>query len=265
MSKKEKPKKKEEIKKEEKKEEEHHVSPFSPKMIGIIADEVAKAVMKTLPRRRDGKRKKKPKKIENAIFLDTSAIIDGRIFDMASLKLFNGTFVVIESVLLELKHIADSPEEVKKEKGRKGLLLLDKLKKAKGVKVEVLSSDQEKNFDLEKIREVDEKLIKISKAERGKIITCDFNLEKKASISGVTAININTLANLLKVRAIPGEVFTIKLLHKGKDTTQGVGYFDDGTMVVVENASFDIGKLIEVKVIRVIQTTAGRILFAKKQ
>ena len=134
----------------------------------------------------------------------------------------------------------------------------------KGIKVEVLSSDQEKNFDLEKIKEVDEKLIKIAKNEKGKIITCDFNLEKKASISGVTTININTLANLLKVRAIPGEVFSIKLVHKGKDSTQGVGYFDDGTMVVVENASFDIGKAVEVKVSRVIQTTAGRILFAKK-
>ena len=252
--------------KENKKEktQEQHISPFSPKMIGLIADEVAKTLIKTWPRRRRNGKKKKPKKIENPIFLDTSAIIDGRAFDMINLKIFNGTFVILESVLLELKHIADSPEEIKKEKGRKGLSLLERLKKTKGIKVEVLSSDQEKNFDLEKIKEVDEKLIKIAKNEKGKIITCDFNLEKKASISGVTTININTLANLLKVRAIPGEVFLIKLVHKGKDNTQGVGYFDDGTMVVVENASFDISKSVEVKVSRVIQTTAGRILFARK-
>src|SRR3990170_5521276 len=112
-----------------------HISPFSPKMIGLIADEVAKALMKTLPRRRKNGKKKKPKKIENPIFLDTSAIIDGRIFDMINLKIFNGTFVILESVLLELKHIADSLEEIKKEKGRKGLSLLDKLKKTKGIKV----------------------------------------------------------------------------------------------------------------------------------
>lgn len=247
------------------KKEATHISPFSPKMIGMIADEVAKTLMKTLPMRRGRKKKKKkPKKIENAIFLDTSAIIDGRVFDMINLKIFTGTFVILESVLLELKHIADSLEEIKKEKGRKGLSLLDKLKKTKEIKVDVLSADQERNFDLENIKEVDERLIKIAKVDKGKIITCDFNLEKKASISGVTTININTLANLLKVRAIPGEVFAIKLIHKGKDDTQGVGYFDDGTMVVVENASFDIGKSVEVKVSRVIQTTAGRILFAKK-
>ena len=259
------------VKKEEKlldkapdKKENEHISPFSPKMIGMIADEVAKALMKTLPRRRTNGKKKKPKKIENPIFLDTSAIIDGRAFDLINLKVFTGTFVVLESVLLELKHIADSPEEIKKEKGRRGLSFLDKLKKTKGVKVEVLSADQEKNLGLDKTKEVDEKLIKASKIEKGRVITCDFNLEKKASISGVSVININTLANLLKVRAIPGDAFPIKLLHKGKDTTQGVGYFDDGTMVVVENASNDIGKMIEVKVSRVIQTTAGRILFAKR-
>jgi len=247
------------------KTEEHHISPFSPKMIGMLADEVAKTLMKTLPMRRGGsKKRKKPKKIENPIFLDTSAIIDGRVFELINLKVFNGTFVVLESVLLELKHIADSPEEIKKERGRRGLSLLDKLKKTKGVKVEVFSADREKNYDLDKIKEVDERLIKISKAEKGKIITCDFNLEKKASISGVSAININTLASLLKIRAIPGESFSIKLLHKGKDTTQGVGYFDDGTMVVVENSSLDVGKTVEVMVSRVIQTTAGRILFAKK-
>jgi uncharacterized protein YacL len=245
-------------------ENPEHVSPFSPKMIGMIADEVAKAVMKTLPRRKSNGKKKKPKKIENSIFLDTSAIIDGRIFDMINLKVFYGTFVVLESVLLELKHIADSPDEIKKEKGRRGLSLLDKLKKTRGIKVEVLSADQEKSFDLQNIREVDERLIKVAKTEKGKIITCDFNLEKKASISGVNAININTLANLLKVRAIPGEAFAIKLLHTGKDASQGVGYFDDGTMVVVENGSAYIGKTVEVKVSRVIQTTAGRILFARK-
>jgi uncharacterized protein YacL len=252
------------VKNELDKSQDKHVSPFSPKMIGLIADEVAKTLMKTLPKRRVNGKRKKPKKIENPIFLDTSAIIDGRVFDIVNLKVFNGTFVILESVLLELKHIADSPDEIKKEKGRRGLSFLEKLKKTRGIKVEVLSSDKEKSFELDKVKEVDEKLIKIAKAEKGKIITCDFNLEKKANISGVTAININTLANLLKVRAIPGEAFFIKLLHVGKDITQGVGYFDDGTMVVVENGSVHVGETVNVRVIRVIQTTAGRILFTRK-
>ena len=247
-------------KKTEKKEE--HAFPLSPKMIALLADEVAKSLSRRFPRRQ--KKKKKAKKIENPIFLDTSAIIDGRIFDLINLRIFNGTFVVLESILLELKHIADSPDEVKKGRGRKGMEYLDKLKKNRAFKFKILSSDEEKNYELDKIKEVDERLIKVAKINKGKIITCDYNLEKKASISGVAAINIHTAANLLKVTAVPGESFDIKVLHKGKDVTQGVGYFDDGTMVVIENGSLDIGKTVKVMVSRVIQTTAGRILFAKK-
>lgn len=235
---------------------------FSPKVIALIADEVARR-LPSIPRSK--KRKKaKAKKIENPIFLDTSAIIDGRIFEVIKLKVFNGTFVILESILLELKHIADSQDTVKKERGRRGLEILEKLKKIRGIKVVVFSDSQEKALDLDKVKEVDEKLIKGSKSCKAKIITCDYNLEKKANISGITAINVNTLANLLKVTAIPGESFALKLLHKGKDVTQGVGYLDDGTMIVVENASENIGKNVDVVVSRVIQTTAGRILFAKK-
>jgi uncharacterized protein YacL len=243
------------------KKEERGLS-FSPKVIALIADEVAKR-LPSIPRSKK-KKKAKAKKIENPIFLDTSAIIDGRIFEVIKMKVFNGTFVILESILLELKHIADSQDTVKKERGRRGLELLEKLKKIRGVRVLVFSDSQEKALDLDKVKEVDEKLIKGSKSCKAKIITCDYNLEKKANISGITAINVNTLANLLKVTAIPGESFTLKLLHKGKDITQGVGYLDDGTMVVVENASENIGKNVDVVVSRVIQTTAGRILFAKK-
>ncbi|MFH1186549.1 MAG: TRAM domain-containing protein [Candidatus Levyibacteriota bacterium] len=235
---------------------------FSPNVIAMIADEVAKR-LPSIPRSKK-KKNAKAKKINNPIFLDTSAIIDGRIFEVISLKVFNGTFVILESILLELKHIADSQDLVKKERGRRGLSLLEKLKKTRGIKVTVFSDSQEKSLDLDKIKEVDEKLIKASKTCKARIITCDYNLGKKANISGITAINVNTLANLLKVTAIPGESFTIKLLHKGKDVTQGVGYLDDGTMIVVENASESIGKNVDIVVSRVIQTTAGRILFAKK-
>jgi uncharacterized protein YacL len=127
-----------------------------------------------------------------------------------------------------------------------------------------MSENEEKILGLDKLNEVDEKLIAASKLNKARIITCDYNLEKKASISGITAININTLANALKVTAVPGESLHINIQHVGKDATQGVGYLDDGTMIVVENSSFDIGKAVDVIVSRVIQTTAGRILFAKK-
>lgn len=238
-------------------------SVFSPKLIGILADEVAKTVIRRLPSFRRRKKRKKTKKIENAIFLDTSAIIDGRIFDITNLGLFTGTFVILESILLELKHIADSQDTVKRERGRKGLELLEKLKKTKGVRFMVMP-EGENGSESKNIKEVDEKLIHKTKMYKGRIITCDYNLEKKSSISGVAAININTLATLLKVRAVPGETLHIRLLHKGKEPTQGVGYLDDGTMIVVENAVEEIGKQIDVLVSRVIQTTAGRILFAKK-
>lgn len=244
--------------------EEKHSSPFSPKVVGLIADEVAKTVVRRLTPFRRTRKRKKIKKVENAIFLDTSAIIDGRIFDVISLGLFYGTFVILESILLELKHIADSQDTVRRERGRKGLELLDKAKKAKKVKF-IIQPDTEAEFLKDKnLKEVDERLIHAARLNKGKIITCDYNLEKKANISGITAINMNTLATSLKVRAVPGEALHIKILHIGKEATQGVGYLDDGTMIVVENASTELGKAIDVLVARVIQTAAGRILFAKR-
>ncbi|MBI2613447.1 MAG: TRAM domain-containing protein [Candidatus Levybacteria bacterium] len=236
-------------------------SPRFPKnFVSNLAEEVAKTLatrFRRLPNKKNKKQKKK--KIESPIFLDTSAIIDGRVFDVANLGLFTGTFVILESILLELKHIADSQDMVKRVRGRKGLDLLEKLKKSRRNKVIVLPDNEDfKN------KEVDEKLIDASRNYKGRIITCDYNLEKKAAISGVLPININTLANHLKITAVPGEALHISILHKGKEITQGVGYLDDGTMLVVENASDDLGKTVDVVVSRVIQTTAGRILFAKK-
>lgn len=241
---------------------------FTPGLIGMLADEVAKTVIQRLPSLLTTSRRKKPapvkktNKVEHAVFFDTSAIIDGRIFDLINLGLFYGVFVVTDSILLELKHIADSQDMVRRERGRKGLEYLEKLKKSKIVKMQVLPEEPLK--ETAKIKEVDERLIKIAKLHKGKIITCDYNLEKKANIEGVPAINVNAMANALKVRAVPGEALHIKVQHHGKDTTQGVGYLDDGTMIVVEQGSGEIGKMIDVVVARVIQTATGRILFAKK-
>ena len=239
-----------------------HRAGFSPKVIAQIADEVAKTILNSIPLvphtpRRNGK---KAKKIENAVFLDTSAIIDGRVFDVITLGVLSGQFVILESILSELKHIADSQDMVKRERGRKGLALLEKMRKTRGVKSIIVSDNGDKDQSIE----VDEKLINAARNYRGKLITCDYNIEKKAAISGIVAVNINHLATLLKIKAVPGESLHIRILHKGKDVTQGVGYLDDGTMLVVEHAASDIGHDIDVIVSRVIQTTAGRILFAKK-
>ncbi len=233
-----------------------------PKLVAALAEEVAKTVATHLPH--PTRQRKRSEKIENAVFLDTSAIIDGRIFDVINLGLLEAKFVILESILLELKHIADSQDVVKRERGRKGLERLDKLKKANGGKFLVLSENSTKRYGVDRIKEVDEKLIAVAKKNDGRLITCDYNLEKKASISGVKAVNVNTLANALKVIAVPGESLHIKIQHKGKDVTQGVGYLDDGTMIVVERASEYLGHEIDVLVSRVISTTAGRILFAKK-
>jgi uncharacterized protein YacL len=251
---------------QDKSEAEKRASAFTPNIIGAIADEVSKTLLNRLPgvMRSRARRKKvtKTKKIENAIFLDTSAIIDGRVFDVIYLGLLNGVVVITSHILLELKHLADTQNTVKRTRGRKGLEALETLRKAKQIKVIVLP--EENNKASEDKGEVDEKLIKAAKYHKGKIITCDYNLEKKASIDNVTAVNMNALANCLKAVAVPGESLHVKIAHLGKDKDQGVGYLDDGTMIVVEDGSESLGKEIDVVVSRIIQKATGRILFAKK-
>ncbi len=232
--------------------------------LGSLADQIAGLVVRRItylmPARKKKSRNNKLKTIERAIFLDTSAIIDGRIFEVVKLGLLTDTFAMPSDILWELKHIADSQDAVRHERGRKGLAMLEELKKTKGVKVVVVPTEK----DAKNKREVDDVLIETAKKYKGRIITCDYNLEKKASIQGIAAININSLAHVLKVTAVPGEAIHMKILHVGKDVTQGVGYLDDGTMVVVEQGAGDVDKTVNVVVSRVIQTAAGRILFAKK-
>lgn len=236
------------------------------RVVTAIADEVVKTMMERIPslmtRSSRAKSEKAVKKLEKAIFLDTSAIIDGRIFEVMKMGLTHEVIGILDSVLLELKHIADSQDAVKRERGKKGLERLEELKKSKGVQVVMAMATDSKKAD--GLKEVDEKLIQVAKSYHGKVITCDYNLEKKAAIQGVKVINVNALANVLKVTAVPGEALHINILHPGKDITQGVGYLDDGTMIVVEQGAVDLGTDIDVVVSRVIQTSAGRILFAKK-
>lgn len=247
------------------KKEEKRSAVFTPNLIGAIADEVSKTLINRFPSvmrvSRKKKKSKKTKKIEYAILLDTSAIVDGRIFDIISTGLLNGKIVILPSILMELKHLADSQDAVKRERGRRGLEMLEKLRKDKHIGLITLDARDEEKF--EKI-EVDERLIRIAKIHKGKIITCDYNLEKKAVVENIKAVNINALANYLKVIAVPGESLHIQISHPGKEETQGVGYMDDGTMIVVEKGSDLVGKKVNVVVSRVIQTATGKILFAKK-
>jgi len=224
------------------------------RVVTQIAEEVAMRVSNRL--KRTPSTPDTQKKLENPLFLDTSAIIDGRVFELIRMGVFTGTFVVLEGVLDELKHIADSKDEVKKERGRKGLTLLEILKKGKGISFETYDDSTIK-------KPVDERIIEASKKNKGKIITCDFNLSKKAQISGVTAIDMYEMANVLKTTALPGEAFFIKVIQKGKGDRQGVGYLPDGTMVVVEEGENLIEQTVKVLISRVIQTDVGRIFFGK--
>jgi len=189
--------------------------------------------------------------------LDTSAIIDGRVAEVAESGFLDGTLVVPQFVLKELQAVADSSDALKRNRGRRGLDILHRIQKMSGV--EVIISD----VDFPGIREVDLKLIELAKTLDGKLVTNDFNLHKVAQLRGVDVLNMNELTNSLKPVVLPGEVMNVFILKEGKEHSQGVAYLDDGTMVVVDNARTSIGKNLEVVVTSVLQTTAGRMIFGR--
>jgi uncharacterized protein YacL len=189
--------------------------------------------------------------------LDTSVIIDGRIADVCETGFLEGTLVIPQFVLKELQLVADSADSMKRNRGRRGLDILQKIQKMSGV--EVIVSDA----DFPDVREVDLKLIELARSLEGKIVTNDFNLNKVAQLRGVEVLNINELANALKPVVLPGEFMKVFILKEGKEYTQGVAYLDDGTMVVVDNARKMIGKTIDVVVTSVLQTTAGKMIFGR--
>lgn len=189
--------------------------------------------------------------------LDTSAIIDGRVAEVAESGFLDGTLVVPQFVLKELQAVADSSDALKRNRGRRGLDILHRIQKMSGV--EVIISD----VDFPGIREVDLKLIELAKTLDGKLVTNDFNLHKVAQLRGVDVLNMNELTNSLKPVVLPGEVMNVFIIKEGKEYNQGVAYLDDGTMVVVDNARKSIGKNLEVVVTSVLQTTAGRMIFGR--
>ncbi|NWF93085.1 MAG: TRAM domain-containing protein [Syntrophaceae bacterium] len=200
---------------------------------------------------------KNPSRSENAKILDTSVIIDGRIADITETGFVEGTLLIPRFVLSELQHIADSSDSVKRTRGKRGLEVLHRMQKQVGVDVKIVDTDYPG------IKEVDAKLIELAKEVQGKIVTNDSNLNKVAELQGIDVLNINELANSLKPVVLPGEEMNVKILKEGKEMGQGVAYLDDGTMIVVDNGRRQMGRTVDVVVTSVLQTPAGRMIFAR--
>ncbi|MBW1982329.1 MAG: TRAM domain-containing protein [Deltaproteobacteria bacterium] len=190
-----------------------------------------------------------------AKILDTSVIIDGRIADICATGFVEGPLIVPQFVLEELQQIADSADNLKRARGRRGLDILNRMQKDDFVEVKIVDQD------FQRVQKVDAKLVALAQEMNAKIVTNDFNLNKVAQLQGVTVLNINELANALKPMVLPGEVLHLQIMREGKEQGQGVAYLDDGTMVVVENASRYLGREVEASVTSILQTTAGRMIF----
>ncbi|MGQ9573539.1 MAG: PIN/TRAM domain-containing protein [Dehalococcoidia bacterium] len=195
-------------------------------------------------------------RVPGQIALDTSALIDGRVADIAEAGFIMGTIIIPRFVLDELRYIADSPEALRRNRGRRGLDVLARLQKAATVPIQVSDAD------FEDARDVDSKLIRLARSTGCSIMTNDFNLNRIAELEGVRVLNINQLANAVKVVVLPGEEMDVHIIQEGKESGQGVGFLDDGTMVVVEGGRRYLNEQLEVIVTRVLQTVAGRMIFA---
>ncbi|MDR1262322.1 MAG: hypothetical protein LBK46_02390 [Oscillospiraceae bacterium] len=189
--------------------------------------------------------------------LDTSVIIDGRILDVLSTGFVEGIVVIPQFVLAELRHIADSPDPMRRNRGRRGLDILARIQRELAIPVEI----DETNADTSD--EVDAKLLKLAVQRGGAVVTNDFNLNKVASVTGVSVLNLNDLTNALKPALLPGEECTVQIVREGKEPNQGVGFLEDGTMIVVDNARRMIGERVEAVVTTALQTSAGRMIFAR--
>ena len=189
--------------------------------------------------------------------LDTSVIIDGRIADVAETGFLSGTIVIPQFILRELQQVADSPDSSKRQRGRRGLDMLNRLQSNPSLDIQIVDTD------FQAVKEVDLKLLELSKQLDGVVVTNDFNLNKVAQLHGIQVLNINELANSLKPVVLPGEAMRVFILKEGKEYNQGVAYLDDGTMVVVDNAKRMISKTIDISVTSVLQTTAGKMIFGK--
>lgn len=211
--------------------------------------------------KKNGIRDKKNKHNEKICpkILDTSVIIDGRIFDICQTGFVEGPLVIPGFVLNELRHISDSADGLKRNRGRRGLDILNKIQKELSIETQIYEED------FPEIAEVDAKLLKLAQVLNGKVVTNDFNLNKVAEFQGVPVLNINDLANAIKPVLLPGEELKLQIIKEGKENNQGIGYLDDGTMIVVENGKKYIGEFIDASVTSVLQTSAGRMIFATRK
>lgn len=229
---------------------------FSLGTLGLLLGASRETDMrKFLPR--DGATGGASNALKGNILVDTSAIIDGRIADLGVTGFLQGTLVIPGFVLDELRHIADSSDSLRRTRGRRGLEVLAKLRRDTSVPIQVL------DVDLRNGAEVDGQLVKLAKTMKAPILTTDFNLNRVAELQGVQVLNVNELANALKPMLIPGEELTVNIIQEGKEIGQGVAFLDDGTMVVVEGGRRYLNSLRGVTVTRVLQTAAGRIIFAQ--
>ena len=219
----------------------------------IIAEEIPKTAGKV------SLVKLKADKSKNYKLLDTNVIIDGRIADICKTGFLEGTLLIPVFVLEELQHIADSPYSLRRVRGRRGLDVLQSMMDDETLQLEVM------NIDFNDVPEVDSKLVRLAQKIEGKIITNDFNLNKVAQLRGVEVLNINDLSNAVKAIVIPGEIMRVQVVKDGKEPGQGVAYLDDGTMIVVENGHKYLSRTISVEVTSALQTSAGRMIFARPQ
>lgn len=214
--------------------------------------------MPFLPPARTAKRAQVAKQTALApVYLDTSALIDGRVYDVCRLGFVPGALIAPQFILDELRHIADSADPLRRARGRRGLDILEKLQKLDGVTVRITDENPED------AAEADVKLLKLAQASHGAVMTGDYNLAKVAAVAGVKVLNLNDLTQALRPPLLPGEAMRTQIVKEGKEPGQGVAYLDDGTMIVIENGRAHIGETVDVIVTSVLQTSAGRMIFAK--
>jgi uncharacterized protein YacL len=219
------------------------------------------SVAKFLPGSRSGTEENpsSPREASRTVLLDTSVIIDGRIADIAHTGFLSGTLLIPRFVLNELQYIADSPDSLRRQRGRRGMEVLSRLQKETIIPVRI------SDIDVEGVREVDDKLVILARQLRCPILTNDYNLNRIAELQGVAILNVNELANAVKMVLLPGEPLMVSIIQEGKEAGQGVGYLDDGTMVVVEDGRNYLNREVTVTVTKVLQTAAGRMIFARPE
>lgn len=235
---------------------------FTPAQIATLAREIATYLPRTAVaslaagKKRFDNRASRKKKYINPIIVDTSVLVDGRLLDIAATGFIFGTLFILPSVVSELHTLSDSSDDLKRARGRRGLDILKVLKGEKKLKVEIPKIEPKEGA-------VDDKLVAFAKKVGGRVMTMDFNLGKVANVKGVGVLNLNELINALKTAVLPHEVLEVGVMSRGKGKNQGVAYLPDGTMVVVEEGAGFVGRTINVVVLRVIQTAAGKMIFAK--